>query len=360
LIIMTRTLPKIAVLCAALSPFLFASQITFKNGDRVSGAILNSDAKTLTIKSDLAGTINVPWDAVDAISSTEPLALQLKDGQTLVGAVTTSGGTITVQTAAAGTVATTKDAILVVRSKEGQEAYEAEIDRLKNPRLRDLWAGSVDAGIAGTGGNSETTTFNLGMNAARTTSRDKISVYLTSLYASNSTSGPKLVTAQATRGGFGYAFNITPRVYAFGTVDLEFDKFQKLDLRFVGGGGAGYHVAKSQRTMFDIFVGGDIDREYYSTGLDRSSAEVMVGDELTFKVSKRTSFHQKMTFFPNLTDSGQFRLNFDLSAVTNINKWLAWQATFSDRYLTNPLPGLKGNDVLYSTGIHVTFGPAGK
>jgi|SRR5271166_458543 len=353
---MKKQLLKTVLALAIVTPFTFASQITFKNGDRVSGVILNSDAKILTIKSDLAGDIKAPWDQIDAITSTEPLALQLKDGQMLLGPVTTADGKFIVQTATAGTVTTPKDAVQVVRSKEGQQAYEADLDHLRNPRLRDLWTGALDAGLAGTAGNSDTTTFNLGMNAARTTTRDKIAVYFTSLYASNSTNGPKMVTAEATRGGIAYSFNVTPRVYAFGTVDLEHDKFQDLNLRFSGGGGIGYHVAKSDRATFDIFAGGDIDKEFFISGIDRTSGEILFGEELTYKVTKSTSFHEKAVMFPNLSDGGQFRFNFDSSAVTNINKWLAWQVTFSDRYLSNPLPNIKTNDVIYATGIHIIFG----
>jgi Protein of unknown function, DUF481 len=39
-----------------------------------------------------------------------------------------------------------------------------------------------------------------------------------------------------------------------------------------------------------------------------------------------------------------------------LKSWLSWQVTYSDRYISNPLTGLKGNDVLLSTGLRVTFG----
>jgi hypothetical protein len=35
---------------------------------------------------------------------------------------------------------------------------------------------------------------------------------------------------------------------------------------------------------------------------------------------------------------------------------LSWQITFSDIYISNPLAGLKGNDLLLSTGLRLTFG----
>jgi hypothetical protein len=60
--------------------------------------------------------------------------------------------------------------------------------------------------------------------------------------------------------------------------------------------------------------------------------------------------------FPNLSDGGQYRFQFDATAATKLKAWLSWQVTVSDRYLSNPLPGLKSNDELLSTGLRVTFG----
>jgi hypothetical protein len=56
-----------------------------------------------------------------------------------------------------------------------------------------------------------------------------------------------------------------------------------------------------------------------------------------------------------MTDTGQFRVNFDLGTDTKINKWLSWQMTGSDRYITNPTPGKKTNDLLLSAGIRISF-----
>ena len=60
--------------------------------------------------------------------------------------------------------------------------------------------------------------------------------------------------------------------------------------------------------------------------------------------------------FPNLSDSGQYRMNFDIGASTAIAKWLGWQVTFSDRYISNPVKGTKNNDTLFTTGVRLTFG----
>jgi hypothetical protein len=59
--------------------------------------------------------------------------------------------------------------------------------------------------------------------------------------------------------------------------------------------------------------------------------------------------------FNNLTETGQYRVNFDLGISTKLLKWLAWNVSLSDRYLSNPAPGRKTNDFLYTTGLGITF-----
>ena len=162
-------------------------------------------------------------------------------------------------------------------------------------------------------------------------------------------------TANAIRGGGRYEINLSSRTFAFGFADLEFDEFQKLDLRAVLGGGMGYHAIKNERTLLDVFGGGAFNKEYFSTGLRRSSGEALIGEELTHKLSSRSLLKERMVFFPNLSQTGEYRLNFDTSLVTNLNKWLSWQVTYSNRYLSNPVPGAKSNDVFITTGIRLAF-----
>ena len=71
-----------------LCPRVLADQITLKNGDRLTGTIVKSDANTLLIKTDSAGDVTVQWSAIDTVSSTQPLHVGL--GQMIVGVVTTS------------------------------------------------------------------------------------------------------------------------------------------------------------------------------------------------------------------------------------------------------------------------------
>ena len=341
-----------------------ADQVTLKNGDRLSGNIIKYDGKNLTLKSDLAGEVTIPWENVTGVTSTQPLAITLKDGQRLVGIVTTEGTRFQVATKETGTVAAARESVQSIRSDPEQKAYDTEIDRYKNPRLIDLWTGMFDLGFAEAHGNVDTATFTLGANAVRATSRDKITVNYQQIFSSSNASGKSLTTANAKRGGLQYNLNVAPKMFIFGLVDLENDEFQSLDLRFAPAGGVGYHAIKTANTILDLSLGASVDKEFFSAtpttpagspGLNHTYAEVLIGEQFTHKFSKTVSMTENLALYPNVSSVGNFRMNFDIAAAAAIKKWMAFQISASDRYLSDPLPGRKTNDILFTTGLHFVF-----
>ncbi|HKE08059.1 MAG TPA: DUF481 domain-containing protein, partial [Candidatus Acidoferrum sp.] len=65
---------------------------------------------------------------------------------------------------------------------------------------------------------------------------------------------------------------------------------------------------------------------------------------------------QNVAFFPDLTSSeGNYRVNFTFGTITRIVKWLGWQNNFSDNYVTNPPAGKKQNELVFTSGLRVTF-----
>ncbi len=339
----------LAVMCLSFAWPLAADQVILKNGDRITGQIVKKDGDQLTLKSDLVGTVTIPWSAVTSITSGGPLVVVLPGGQSVNGALSTSDNKLQVATPAGPVTAPLAD-VSAVRNADEQKAWE----RMQHPSLLDLWAGYVDLGLALARGNAVTTTFTTAFNAVRSTSTDKITLHFNQIQASALVSGVKAETAQAVRGGLAYDRKIGPRMFLNAFNDYEYDKFQDLDLRFVLGGGAGYSVVKSDRTRLDLVGGMAYDRAKFST-FTRNSAEAYFGNDLSYKLSGMTSLTQSFRIFPNLTTTDDYRVNFDLGAVTVLKKWLSWQLSASDRYLNLPVPGRKRNDLILTTGIRVSF-----
>jgi len=241
-----------------------ADQVTLQNGDRLTGSIVKSDAKTLLVRTEFAGEVNIKWEAIAAMEASQPLHLVLRDGQTIVGRVTTSAGKLEVATRETGKVEVAKDAVVTVRNEEEEKAYNVEVERLGHPKLTDFWSGSLDSGLSNTRGNSQSLNFSVAGKAARVTDRDKISVYTNAIYAKSTINGVSGATAHDIRGGVRGDVNVSDRLFVFAFTDLEYNAFQHLDLRNVLGGGFGYHAIKRPNTTFDVFGGGSFDQEYFA------------------------------------------------------------------------------------------------
>jgi putative salt-induced outer membrane protein YdiY len=327
---MKRNIVTVAALAFIFCIHSKADQVTLHNGDRISGSIVKSDRSNMTMKTEFLGEVAIQWDAIGEIMSDQELFVTAANGQVLVGTVSTRGSSLQVQISQAETVPVEKAIVETLRSQAEQDAYEAEIERLKNPDSTS-------------------------MRTQRRTQRDKISISATTLFAQNSNSGVSETTANAIRGGTRYDITLSDRLFTFGFINLEFDEFQNLDLRSVLGGGLGWNVQNTDRTVLDFFSGGSFNQEFF-TSETRKSGEIVLGQELTYKLVEAMALSERLAFYPNLSETGEYRLQFDSTLTTEIAQWLAWHFTISDRFLSNPIPGVKKNDVLITTGVRFSFG----
>ena len=183
-----------------------ADTVILKNGDHLTGTIVKSDGKVLTLKTDFAGDLNIDWTKVQELATDKPLYIVTPDKQVVSGTVTTQGADLVVATANAGAVHVALSNVTIVRSESEQAAYEHSI----HPGLLDDWNVGANVGFALARGNSDTTNLSIGFTSVRTTLRDKLSAYASSIYAQSSV--PALsVTADDVRGGARYDRNISSR-----------------------------------------------------------------------------------------------------------------------------------------------------
>jgi putative salt-induced outer membrane protein len=289
-----------------------ADTVVMKNGDHLTGTVEKSDGKVLTIKTEY-GEVALPWPAIKEISIDSKVYVDTADKRTVVG------------------TAKTEDGKLVVTPVSGPSATVA---------LTDVKAVRSQTGF----------------NAVRSGEHDKILLYEASIYSSDrSMSNP--TTANDIRGGAAYQRDVTPRFFGFVSGDWEYNGPQELDLRSIYSFGVGVHAIKKDTTNLDLLAGINYTKESYSTSVDRNLGGLTLGDVYMHKFGKSTTLNQDFYIYPDLTDTGNYRMAFDLAVVTQIHKWLGWQTTASDRYLSNPIPGTRSNDLILTTGINVAFGP---
>ena len=212
---------------------------------------------------------------------------------------------------------------------------------------------------------------NIAFNAVRTGFHDKLVLYTNSVYAVTDKPTSQ-TTANSTGGGARYDHDFSPRTFGFVSGDFFSNGLQDLDLRSILGGGFGLHVIKSPATTLDLLVGANYTHESYSGlanpnpppptySLSHSLAAATVGDAFTHKLGKSTVITQSFLFYPDLSNTGEYRGTFNFGTVTKINKWLGWQNSVGDVFVSDPpavapgTPRIERNDLQISTGVAFTF-----
>ena len=335
-----------------------ADTILLKSGDHITGTIVSSDGKEVRFKTDFAGEIKVQWALIKEVTSDNPLYVVTPDAKVVNGNISTEGGNLVVHTRDSGALPVPFANVTTIRSQEEQAAYEKSL----HPGFLEAWKGGASVGFALARGNSETTNLTTGFMADRKTLNDELTLYFTSLYSSNDLPGGG-TTANSIVAGARYDKNLTKKIFAFGSADYTHDGLQGLNLRQIYSVGLGYHLISNPTTNLDLLGGVNYTRESYSgvtknemIGTTRDLAGVTTGETFMHKFGSTTVVTEQFYFYPDLTNTGQYRFALDAASVTKINKWLGLQFSISDRYVSDPpIVGTKSNDVIFSTGINFAF-----
>ncbi len=314
---------------------ILADQITLKNGDRLTGKVIKQDDKELVLQTEFAGLITISKSNIEkilreAVYQEEEKAVIEKLTETKTEPVKTD--------------------------EETTATAAATVTAPKQLGFTEGWEGAANVGFSLTSGNSKTNTLTAGVRAEKSGENDKWTFYTNALRSRNRVGLVNVTTSNAIWGGLRYDRNITKKVFAFGLYDYERDIPQSLKYRSVVGGGLGYHAIKNDQTELDFFGGAAWNKTWFTTGLTRSSAEVLVGNTLKHKLNDRVKFQQGFTFYPNLTQTGEYRFVFDSTLSADLTKRFGLFVTVADRFNSLPLAGVEKNDFLFATGLKVSFG----
>jgi putative salt-induced outer membrane protein YdiY len=356
----------VVILFLAIAPGVLADQITLKNGDHLTGKIVKSDGKTLVLHTDAAGDVTIDLTKITQITTDQQLHITDKTKKTVVGTVQEADGQFQVTTKT-GPVEVPVANVTVIRNDAEEAAYEKSL----HPGLLHGWQGGANAGFSLARGNSETENLALALNLTHPTEKDKIIAYVSSVYTTNALVTPSLV-ANLVQAGLEYDYNLTPRIFANAEATFLSNALQDLDLSGIYGGGLGLHAIKSDRTTLDLIAGVNYTHETYSNGppvtpptippsyvsygVTNRFAALTLEDDFMHKLGKSTILTEKLDFYPEITDvPGNYQGTFLVNVTTKVSKWLGWQNQFSDIYVSAPPIATKKNDVVFTTGLNVTF-----
>ncbi len=215
-----------------------------------------------------------------------------------------------------------------------------------SPAFWDPWEGSVELGLSGTEGNTQTFNVRAGLTARHKTEFLRQTLQITSIQKSAdsvTTANTALLDGRLEWPMPASRWNY----YLHGLV--EYDQFKAFTYRFSGDTGAGYEIIQNEVTT--LLARGGLSTSREVGGPDNQfNPELVFGGEVKHKFGPLHALSAKVDYFPNVTAWGDFRINSQAAWEIALSKaWgLSLKLSVIDRYDSTPHTA-RPNDLDYST-----------
>ncbi len=328
-----------------------ADVVELKNGDRISGDIVDIKGGSLTMTTPYlpkGGVINIDFSQVTAIQSDKPQRVVLTSGEDVTGRFVRTADGVSIESP----------------DLHGTKSVQlATIESVGVPAVK--WSGALGASLNGSAGNTQTLGFAITGDATRETKQDVSRVGVRSGYAQNqlTRNGQKVeeTTQQFTLARGRYDYNFTERFFGDVFLDLENDRFKDLNLRSRFGVGPGYRFIKTDTMVLQGVLGvAYVHETYRKSGVtnpqdDKDYATAVGSEEFRWTIADGQKLYQTLDVYPSLQKGSDFVLHIEAGYRQNIWGDFFMDLAAIDDYDHLPANGRKSNDFKYLLGGGYSF-----
>ncbi|CAG1009400.1 hypothetical protein PHYC_03698 [Phycisphaerales bacterium] len=255
---MRRSIAAVLCLSGLSGAPASADVIRLKSGDVLIAEIVSRDDLTLTLKHPVLGVIAIPVERVQGADE-EPTAADQKPAA----------------------------------------------PREEPTSMRQGWTGSIDLGVNGSSGNSDTSNARIGVGAKRSTPWNVTTAGLLCSHAASD--GAPAVTRAAATARHEWLFPNRPwGVFVLG--GAEYDDSQDWDCRLSGFAGPSYRVVRTEHTEVKTRLGMGGSREF-GGGRNEIVPEGLLGVDFEHRFDDRSRCFSTVELIPSLTEIPNYRVN---------------------------------------------------
>lgn len=219
------------------------------------------------------------------------------------------------------------------------------------------WRYLLTAGANVSSGNNNAGTMNLSAEGAHQTTYDKWTWNAKADYARNN--GVDTTERYGLRTQYNRDFSTD--WFGFGSGETLRDKLANIAARYSVASGVGRHIWAEEGGYFDVSVGLGYTHDRYVRSTDIAGAmrdrygrlELVLAEESSHRLTETTQLRQKFTLYPNLRDSGKYRVVLDTGLTVAMTQTINLSAGLSYRYDSDPGTNLKNGDAMFVTGVSV-------
>ena len=290
--------------------------LLLKNGDRISGELMQEAAGTISIKHPTLGLLQVP-----AIEVTQR-----------IGAIPTApAATLTTSTPAAS--AATKLAAPPPKPKPKEWSFDVQAGV-------DLGFGTTDRQLYNARGHS-------------VYAHQKLRNTTDMMFAVGKTAGIK--SSDRLDAAVKTDYDLKGRLFLYNLGGAGYDNIRHIDLRYEVGPGVGYRLIRQESLRVNTELGANYQVHDYSIGQSSESFFYRLAEDSVWKITPKLSIDQRFEFFPGISDLEKYRLRFEGNLRYSLRQNLYLNLSALDLFDNHPSPGVTKNDVQIRSSLGVTF-----
>ncbi len=296
---MKRMLFVIAVcLLVLIQTTSVADEVVLKNGDRVTGEVVEEDEAGVTVETDSMGRVTIARDSIDRIAV------------------------------------------------EGEEPEVTD----EEPRQ---WKGEVAAGANRSTGNTETEELSISAEASKITEKDEINFKGSSYYSSSKGA----MDAQKWYVMGRYGRKIWNRKWvSFSRLEADHDKFAGIYYRLIPSAGLGYWFADTPewKAMTESALGYEITDYNNDTGDTEEPVLILrVFVEKTFSAGLKIS--NDTSVYPSLEEPGEYRVHSETAATEPLGNGVSIRLSYVVDHDSDPPEDLEETDTRLMASVVYSF-----
>ncbi len=285
----------------------WADEVYLKNGDKVTGKILQNDADRLIIKTDALGTLTIAKQYVDKSLTDEEKQLATLQQQ------------------------------------------------MQEEKVAQRWVKKVSMGYNQTGGNSRTTSDHSEVSLTRKFDSQEVNIKGTADYGSTDHHVSSRRFYELMR--YSSSFGVGKRWNRFYKVEGDQDRFANVAYRLTPSVGLGYVISNAENWKWNSDVAVGYEHTKFVANDPKTIQETIIIPHSYFerKLVGSLRMSEDLTLYPSISDVKHYRFRSESKLWHPLSKRVNWTVSFIDDFNSKPGVEINKNDYRFIAGLEYAF-----
>jgi putative salt-induced outer membrane protein YdiY len=156
-------------------------------------------------------------------------------------------------------------------------------------------------------------------------------------------------------GSWKLEYDIGKQFLAYNAVGTGYDEVRSIDLRYDVGPGLGYKWITRTNFVLRTELGGNYQQQMFAGDGTKHSYSLRLGEESWRQVTGKLRLDEKVEFFPSVDKFGEYRLRGEVNLSYLVRNNVALKLTLIDLYETDPPINISNNDLQIRSSVGIKF-----